>query len=280
MTRLAAVLLALGLTGGLLTGCSGGGGDEPSSEPTTQAPAPTPTAAPEPPRPPAAGCYALTYDEALASTAESDPVDCRAPHTSQTFFVGTLATVVDGHLLAVDSARVRKQIATQCPRRFAAYVGGTPEARRLSMLSTVWYGPTLDQSDDGQSWLRCDVIALDSAGRLAPLTGSLSKVLDTAAGRGRWGRCATGKPGAAGSVHVICSRNDAWRAVASIDVRPGAGGAWPGEQAGRAAGATCEDRVRDLAADKLKFSWGYEWPTKAQWDAGQHYGFCWAPKRP
>ena len=55
-----------------------------------------------------------------------------------TFAVGPLDAVVDGHLLAVDSARVRGQVAQTCPERFAAFVGGTAEDQRPKLLETTW----------------------------------------------------------------------------------------------------------------------------------------------
>lgn len=241
-------------------------------------PTPPPTASPAP-QPPANGCYNLRYADALAATSDTKPVPCKRPHRVQTFFVGPAATLTaGGHLLAVDSEKVRTQMATECPRRFAAYVGGSREQRRLSMLSPIWFGPTLEESDAGQAWIRCDVIALAAEGRLAPLSGSLRRVLDNEAGRGRWGRCATAKPGSKGAHQVICSARSSWRAVATLDVAGAAKGAFPGPKKAGAAGSACEDRVRDLADDKLSFTWGWTPPTAAQWRTGQHYGFCWAPK--
>lgn len=276
MDRLAPLVLLLGL----VTGCSGDdGADEPKAQPTSEAPVVRGEPAEPAPRPKTGRCFAMSYAAALAPTTTSKPVSCRRKHTSQTFFVGPLDTVVAGHLLSVDSARVRAQLAATCPRRFAAYVGGSAEDRRLSMLAPTWFSPTLEESDAGQSWLRCDVIALASPGRLAPLGGRLAGVLDTSAGRSRWGRCATSKPGTKGSHHVICSQDDTWRAVSTYDVAPGRRGSWPGDRAARQAGEdACEDEVRSVARNKLSFDWGYEPPTRKQWAAGQDYGFCWAPR--
>jgi hypothetical protein len=272
VTRLLAVLPLLGVL--LLAGCTGDD-DKPDAAPSSTAPTSHGKPAKPAPRPRSGQCYKLSYDDALAPTASRKPVSCKGAHTGQTFFVGSLSTAVDGHLLAVDSRRVRAQIATQCPRRFASYVGGSTEERRLSMLATAWFSPTLQQSDRGQTWFRCDLLALDSPGHLARLTGDLRNVLDSSQGRERWARCATGKPGTKGSEHVLCSRNDAWRAVSTIDVPAVREGAWPGESAAKAAGDQCEDEVRLEANDPLSFSWGYEWPTRKQWNAGQHFGYCW-----
>jgi putative regulator of septum formation len=260
-----------------LTACTGGS-DEPSADPTpsasTSAPAP-PTATAVPP-PDDRACYALDYDEAVAPTSDADPVDCQGDHTSMTFSVGVLDTVVDGHLLAVDSDRVQAQVAGTCPDRLAGLVGGTLGARRLSMLRAVWFTPTVEESDAGASWYRCDVTALAGDERLAPLTGRLAGVLDGPAGQERYGMCGTAEPGTPAFARVICSDQHSWRAVATVPFRPD--GPYPGLEKVRGAGDTpCQDAARAVADDTLNFQWGYEWPTAEQWAAGQTYGLCWAP---
>ncbi|MBI2243659.1 MAG: septum formation family protein [Nocardioides sp.] len=276
-SRALAVGLAMGVVAGLvgLAGCSGG--DDPTAEPTPSASASTPappTATPVP-APEDRACYRLAYDEVVAPTTDRTPVDCGSRHTSMTFAVGRLDTVVDGHLLAVDADRVQAQVATACPERLAAFVGGTREDRRLSMLRAVWFTPTVEQSDAGAAWYRCDVVALAAQDRLAPLTGRLAGVLDEPAGRDRYGMCGTAQPGTPGFERVVCSADHSWRAIAVV---PLAGDAYPGEEQVRAAG---EDRCRDagaaVAESTLDYQWGYEWPTAEQWAGGQRYGRCWAP---
>src|SRR6185436_8504471 len=120
----------------------------------------TPSRATPPPRPRVDACFRLTYDQAIAPTTDADPVRCRDPHTSVTHYVGTIDAVVDGHLLAVDSRRVQAQVSADCPRRLLRFVAGTPEDLRLSMLKAVWFTPTLEESDAGADWYRCDLIAV------------------------------------------------------------------------------------------------------------------------
>jgi hypothetical protein len=260
-----------------LTACTGGG-DEPSAEPTPSAStssAPAPPTATAVPLPEDRACYDLDYDQAVAPTADADPVDCHADHTSMTFSVGRLDTVVDGHLLAVDSDHVQAQVAKTCPSRLAGFVGGTVEARRLSMLRAVWFTPTVEESDAGASWYRCDVIALARDGKLAPLTGMLAGVLDKPEGQERYGMCGTAEPGTPDFARVVCSDHHSWRAIATVPFRAGT---YPGLEKVRAAGDTpCQDAAREVADDTLSFQWGYEWPTAEQWAAGQTYGLCWAP---
>ena len=274
MTRLAAAALAVLLLGGC-TGSDEPDAAPPPSTPASTSPAAKPTPAEQVERAPDQACYRMAYDDAVAPTTSVRPSPCAQQHTATTFFVGGLDTTADGHLLAVDSARVQRQVAAECPRRFGPFIGGSVEQRRLSMLRTVWFTPTVEESDAGADWFRCDAIAVAADGELAPLTGALAGVLDTEAGRERYGMCGTAEPGADGFERVICAREHSWRAIATVGFEVGS---YPGEERVRTAGdAPCEDAGRAVAADPLDFSWGYEWPTREQWDAGQTYGLCWAP---
>lgn len=231
-----------------------------------------------PPRPAAHGCDDLTYQQALAPTLPDGDtgVPCSGPHTSQTYAVGTLATVVDGHLAAVDSAQAQSQVARTCPRRLSAYLGGDAEKLRLSMLRPVWFTPTVSQAAAGADWFRCDVIALAGDQQLAALTGSLKGVLDSPKSQA-WALCATAQPGTAGFARVPCQAQHSWRALSTIDLP---GGAYPGQAKVKAAGQKpCQQAGQAVASDALDYQWGYEWPTAAQWKSGQTYGICWAPDK-
>lgn len=263
----------------VLAGCTGDAGDSPTAGETRATESPTVHRASTPPRPDDGACYRLTYDDAVAPASEAEPVSCRERHNARTFHVGSLDLVVNGRLLAVDSERAHEQAATVCARRFARFVGGSAEDRRLTMLANAWFRATLEQSDAGQGWFRCDVIATAAPGRLAALSGRLEGVLGSRAGAGRWARCATAKPGRKGAQHVVCSSPRArWRAVGTVDVPAGDKGRYPGVGAAERAGNACADRARSLAPDPLTFTWGYEWPTREQWQGGRRHGFCWMPK--
>lgn len=273
-------LLVLALTA---AGCSTGPGREPATLPTpsTQSPTATPSSAPTrtpepPPAPEVGACYRLSYDQAVAPTSRLGPTACRADHSAETFRVGRLDRVVDGRLLAVDSRRLQAQVATACPRLLPEHVGGTEEQRRLSMLRSVWFSPTLRQSDAGADWFRCDVVALARDSELLTLTGSLSGVLDTEDGPDRFGMCGTAEPGTTGFERVACSQPHSWRALSTVAL-PGAD--FPGVSVAQAAGEEpCRAAARSTAPDPLDFRWGYEFPTADQWRAGQTYGICWAPR--
>ncbi|GAA1543944.1 hypothetical protein GCM10009788_53030 [Nocardioides humi] len=258
----------LALTG--LVACSGGGEEKepPPTAPSTQAPA----AAPDP-GPTAGACYPLPYDAAVAPTSEVEAVDCEQPHTSVTFAIGTIDAFVDGHLLAVDSEKVQAQVSSACPTQLLSYVGGTLTDLRLSMIRSIWFTPTVEQSDAGATWYRCDAVLLDGASRLADLDGDLEGALAGEGVPNKYAMCGTAAPDAEDFERVRCSAKHSWRA---IDVVAFEAVKYPGVKKVRAAGRTrCEDAAADVAEDPLTFQWGYEWPTKEQWAMGQKFGRCW-----
>ena len=288
--RARALLVALAATL-VLSACSGSpdaGPSESSSTSTGASPsAGTASASPSagsstqpvvPVAPRQAACYRLTPAQLTQPTNASTPVPCSGPHTAQTIYVGRLDTVVDGHSVAVDSAYVQKQLSTTCPRKLDAYVGGSSTSRDQSRFNVVWYSPTLEQSDQGADWFRCDVIAFAGPNQLFPLpaTKKLSGVLGSARALDTYGLCGTSSPGARGFERVICGRRHAWRAVDTIGI-PG-GATYPGAAAVRKAGdSDCKDLAQSRAQDTLKFQYGWEWPTRAQWARGQRFGYCWIP---
>lgn len=260
-----------------LAGCAGGADDpETAPSPTETTATAQPSPAPEPPpAPDRDACYRMPYVEAVSPTTTAEPVPCRRTHTAQTFHVGTLDTVVGGHLLAVDSKRVQRQVAARCPDLLAGFVGGSEEQRRLSMLRPLWFTPSVDDSDAGARWFRCDLVALAGNEELLPVTGSLAGVLDTEAGRLRFGVCGTAEPGTPDFRRVVCARPHSWRAIRTVPLE---GEGYPGEARARAAGEEpCRAAAEAVADDPLDYQWGYEWPSVEQWRAGHAWGLCWVP---
>jgi hypothetical protein len=247
----------------------------------TLTPTPTPavTAAPPPPAPTVGACYRLSYSEAVAPTSEDAAVPCGKGHTTQTFAVGQLDLVSGGHLLAVDSDAVRQQVAQRCPAKLAAYVGATDEQLRLSLLRPVWFTPTLEQSDAGAAWYRCDVIAVTGDKTVAKVDHDLSGALAKPAGRTEFAMCGTAQPGTAAFSRVLCGEEHSWKAISVLDLSDvSKHGSYPGLGAVKSAGDdVCAAAARAIAADPLDYQWGYEWPTREQWQAGQTYGRCWSP---
>ncbi|TYL51811.1 hypothetical protein FXB39_08570 [Nocardioides sp. BGMRC 2183] len=254
-------------------GCSA---DDAEPDQPDSSPAATPSAAPEPPATPERGaCYRLRFRAAVAPTSEASPRDCAQAHTSETYAVGQLETVVDGHLLAVDSTAVQEQVATACPAGLGEFLGGTEDDLRLSMIRPVWFTPSVESSDQGANWYRCDAVVVNGSSSLIATTGSLRGILDREADRETVAMCGTAAPDDKGFTRVPCSEEHSWKAISVVAFPDGD---YPGEAAARDRGAApCEDAANQQAEDPLDFEWGYEWPTEAQWQAGQTFGRCWAP---
>ena len=223
-------------------------------------------------------CYRLTLADAARPTNDNHPVDCSKPNTARTYYVGKLATVVDGHSLGVDSDHVQQQLAETCPRKLASFLGGDTRARELSRFQAIWFSPTVEQYDAGADWFRCDVVALAEPDKLLKLPSKqkLQGILDRGDALATYGLCGTAEPGAKGFQRVACALPHAWVAISTIPIA--GGDRYPGVGAVRAAGDNaCSDQVRSRNGLPLKWSYGWEWPTGQQWAGGQHYGFCWAP---
>jgi hypothetical protein len=195
--------------------------------------------------------------------------------------VGRLDLSPAGRRLRVDSPAVQRQPAEVCPVRLRQYLGGSADVLRRSRFEVVWFTPSLGRADRGDRWFRCDAVAVLDDERLQRLpTGSgLRGVLEDPAALATYGLCGTARPGSRGFARVACALRHSWEAISTIDL---AGGKrYPGAGRVRTAGdEACADQVGELNGPVLEFSYGWEWPTRAQWQAGQHYGYCWAPSRP
>ena len=243
----------------------------PSSPPSASSPSPTAVVSPE--RPTKDGCHRLTYDEAISPVVAGTDVPCRQEHTSQTYKIGRLDLVEDGHLLAVDSPDVQAEVARTCSSLLGDHVGGSVEDRRLSMVQAVWFSPSVEDAAAGADWFRCDVVVLATAGELLPLPRDSRGLV---ASSDRFAMCSTAEPGSAAFERVPCGvGSHAWRAVSTVDLP---GSSYPtAARAGSRMESACRSAARAQADDPLDFTWSEERPTEAQWDAGQRYGICWVP---
>ncbi len=276
---LGCLLLGTGCSGSTGDGAGAGSGDGAAPSPTTSAPAPSPTPAVDVELPPNGVCYQLRFEQALAPTVDVPSGPCKRPHTAETFAVGTVDALVDGHLLAIDSELVQQRVAETCPAKLRKHVGGSVDDVRLSMLQTVWFTPTVEDADAGADWYRCDVVVVAGPDRLAEVRGSLAGALRER-GSDKYAMCGTASPDDAGFERVACGEKHSWRAVDVVDLADLAGkkGGYPGRRTVTAAGQSpCEDAGAAAADDPLDYEWAYAAPDREQWEAGQTFGRCWAP---
>jgi hypothetical protein len=273
MTRLLGTTFVLVVLVGGLAGCSSAK-PEAAEEPSGGASA---TSAPPPPTPPTVGsCHALTLDQATDPVDPEESVPCGQKHTAVTFKVGKLQALDDGHLLAVDSPTVRARLAKSCPPALPKFLGGDQTAQRLSRLEAVWFGPSLEQADAGADWYRCDVVGLRKEGALIELPKKMNGALDAPGALDTYGTCGTAAPDAKTFQRVVCSEKHSWRAVDDIDLP--ADTKYLARDAAAAGDSACKDVASSRADGALKYTWSFEWPTRAQWATGQRWGYCWVPE--
>ena len=269
---LPAALVAARVAALLLSGCTGG--TETSSPSTTPTPTPTEAAAPKPPR--EGACYRLTVRDAARPSNSSKPVRCSTAHTTLTIAVDRLPRPRHGKTPDVTSPGARKQLNQRCAGEMSRFLGGDLATARLARFQVVWFVPTPDELAAGGRWVRCDLLAFGRAADLMTLPHlRLQGVLDRPVGLQVFGVCGTAAPGAKGFERVACRFRHSWTAISTIPIA--GGDRYPGAPKVRRAGdATCADQVNSRTS-ALKFAYGWEWPTRAQWSAGQRFGYCWAP---
>jgi len=268
LRRTTTMIVAALLAGAALTGCSN------DDDPVATALGDGTIAATQPTAPKRGACYRLTVSAALRATNTTKPVPCSGRHNAVTVSVGRLETVVDGHLLAVDSARVQRQVATRCRALVDRHVGGSRETQRLARVQAVWFSPTLAQSERGALWFRCDLVIASGTRNLVNLPRKTAGLLSRPGALSRYGTCGTAAPAAKSFTRVICGAKHSWRARATIPLPQNAG------YLAKGTGTRADARCRDVAAartDAGRLRWSFEWPTKAQWSAGQRHGLCWTP---
>jgi len=271
-TALLAVLVVGGCTAGsgsreASSAAGGSASSAAGSSASTAAGSSASSAAPAVPRAPEEGaCYRLSTAQLTRSWSDSRPVPCSSRHTSRTIFVG----LHDGHQVAADKT---------CPRKLAGYVGGSARTRDLSRFNVVWFSPTPAQREQGATWFRCDLIVFSGTDSLFPLPRKgpgVKRVLDRPDALATYGLCGTAAPGSARFERVICARRHSWVAFDTIGL---AGGKrYPGVAKVDGAGLDeCRSRAAARAGNALRYRYGWEYPTRAQWAAGQRFGYCWMP---
>jgi hypothetical protein len=226
-------------------------------------------------RPRVGDCHAMTLQQVTETSAEDTSTDCLHRPTTITVAVGDLR--VKGRKVAAGSPAAQDLMRRTCEPKAAAWLGAGPGELRTSRLTAVWFVPAPEQVQAGATWFRCDVIGFDRGDHLFPLPppNELKGALKGDGGA-RYALCGTAKPGAKGFQRVTCSLKHSWRAISAIELAGPK--AYPGVAAVRAGGTDrCSKQARDASGGAMKYDYGWEWPTKQQWAAGQHYGYCWAP---
>lgn len=282
MTRSLAVLVSAVAVAGLTVACSpsadpAGDRDKPAGRSAAAGSGSTrENAGASAPAPPRAGeCRDLGYAEVSLFSDETRTTPCAKKHTAYTFAVKKLPRDIAFTGVAIENDAVQNFAGESCRTAFARFIGGDAAERALSRLTVTYFVPNQRHFDLGARWVRCDVVALQSANVLADLPRRLRSILDVHSALERFGVCSTAEPGSAGFRLVMCSQDHAYRALAALRLG-GSHAPYPGEPVARGDGRQrCEDLVDDALGPGGGYTFGWTYPSAADWRAGQRFGYCW-----
>jgi len=266
----------------LVAGCSGsneatGAPVDDDTNRATGAAKPTETAAARkrPPPPPEKGeCRNLVFFDIGLFSNEGKKVSCRDRHTAYTFAVETLPDKIAFEGVDIENKAVQSGAAASCSTAFAKFIGGDASTRALARLTVTYFLPKQQDFDLGAHWVRCDAVALRTAQTLASLPLKLEGVLDDDSALEELGVCSTDEPGVGGSALVMCTETHTFRALAAV--RLGDSDApYPGADSAEKMGQQCEALVGDAVGVEGDFTYGWTYPSAADWADGQRFGYCW-----
>lgn len=224
--------------------------------------------------PQVAACYSYKAAVLTEASTPASAVDCTAPHTAETFFVGT----VPASFGLPSEASKAKILAAGRPctvRAMNSYLG-LQDRELPSRFRTVVLFPTDDQWAAGERWVRCDVV-LQGGLQLKAFTGTAAALV-AATPAEQFDFCTPQEPNARATAAYPClSPKRNWIKVLDRELG-GPGSSFPGT-------STVERKTRALCAKqgekwdgKEKYpGWWAIWPTQAGWKEGKRSAQCFVP---
>ncbi len=234
----------------------------------------TPTRDPAP-APKVGECRALTFGAIGRYSSASPATSCQRPHTALTFAVVKLPKDIAFNGVDIGNDAVQEKASLLCRAEFADYIGGSAATRALSRLSVTYFLPTQPDFDAGSRWVRCDVIALQSARVLADLPDTVKGFNATDAALDDYGVCSRGEPGAADALLLMCNQDHTYRALSALRLGSDSA-AYPGQQVvGTEGQQRCDTYISDALGLGGGYTYAWTYPSADDWSNGQRFGFCW-----
>ena len=198
---------------------------------------------------------------------ESPVVDCSKPHTQETVKVIESDETMTLPLL--------KELASACDSLEARTYLDSPGRGLYNLAFPIAYGPSQEQREAGQSWVRCDagIQAMTYCCiQLAPLTGTLKGAMGQNVAR--FQQCINEVPDP-DRTQPLTSCEKPHRAELLLTIMELNADLYPTAAKLKDSGQSlCGDLVSDRDdSDSLVFTtW---WQPKAEWHRGTLYGLCW-----
>jgi hypothetical protein len=189
--------------------------------------------------------------------------------------VRTLPSAIAFNGVQIGNDAVQSAAADACRASFGRFIGGTAATRALARLTVTYFVPAQSDFDRGAHWVRCDVVALQSAHLLAPLPRHVHGLLDHRSAVNRFAVCAKGEPASATAQLVMCTQAHAFRAVGALRLG-GTDAPYPGATVTRTDGQQrCKDLIDSLLGPGGGYTYSWTYPSPQDWRSGQRFGFCW-----
>jgi hypothetical protein len=225
-------------------------------------------------KPPTVGvCRMLKADEVTQPSNAGRPVDCSAPHDSETYAVGALPDQFAK--ASYDDAAIDTWAYATCAAAFPTYLGTDQSTAMRSLLTWIWFRPSKAAWDAGARWYRCDV--LGGSAKQKQYVDLPTTTKDLLAGREAdpWMACARGKTVDSGTT-VPCSMPHDWRAATTIKLGE-ADDPYPGDATVRAKTRSyCSESIDAWLEYPESYGYGYTWFGAREWAAGNRRSVCWA----
>lgn len=216
--------------------------------------------------------YKATGTKAQAATAPAIP--CDGPHTTQTFYVGSLPDSFGVPDKAGAQARVRatRACTTEAMNTYLGLTNTTIPSR----FQIVAVFPTPGQWNAGERWVRCDV-ALRGGRNYTSFAGSAQQLVASTP-RAQFDFCTPSVPGSRTKAAYPCTQpKKNWIMIAERDLGS-IGSNFPGSRSvERKAKRICEKLANKYTVRNKFYPWWAIWPTRVGWRDGDRTAQCFVP---
>ncbi|WP_372728421.1 septum formation family protein [Nocardioides sp.] len=247
----------------LLTGC----GDE--SQGTDVDPAQLDAVSP----PEVGDCRVLAPEDTEVMSNATATVDCRTPHTAETYLVEELPPELGD--ADREDPEVNTWIHEHCQASFISFLGADESLAMRTIVSWSAFRPSAKAWDEGARWYRCDVVGGAEQSKEYVELPVTAQGLMKGKPDDRWLVCVKG-PSVQDAPRIPCSEPHDWRAVTTVKLGE-ADDPYPGDRQSQIQTRDfCSDSVGGWLSYPVTYDYGYTWFTEEEWEAGNRRSVCWA----
>lgn len=211
-------------------------------------------------------CRAMSYDQLLKLSDNTDPVDCATRHTTKIVAVPQIpAGETWASMRANNSAKLTKLYETVCLPAWESLLGVNARTQALTAYGLGSFIPNQAERDAGARWYRCDVYVHRAHG-LTPLKYDAAPLVPTPL-INHVRKCMKAKT----FLYTSCDATHQWKATGSFNLRSQK--TYPtDQQIRRQALAKCPALVKTRA-----FAWAPPW--RLRWKYGYRAMACFTKTR-